>query len=170
MSTLQAWHLPHLASSADSLYITHLAKNQKLLIIANDSVNAKRMQEEVAFFSPELKCTIFPDTEILPYERTTPQKDIIAKRLKMLWQLHENILDVAIISSNTLMSRVCPKEYLYQRQFNLKIGESINLQHLTERLVASDYTMTAQVCEAGEFAKRGGIIDIIGNLGIFSLC
>lgn len=161
MSAISALYLPQLVTSADSLYMTHLAENQKLLIITNDSINAKRMLDEISFFSPILKCIIFPDTEILPYERTTPQKDIIARRLKTLWQLHENALDIVIISSSTLMTKVCPKEYLYQRQFSLKVGASINLQHLKEQLVSSDYTMTTQVYEAGEFAMRGGIIDIM---------
>lgn len=156
-----ASHLPFLMASADSLYLSHLAKNQKLLIVASDSVSAKRILDEISFFAPNLKCTIFLDTEILPYERTTPQKDIIAFRLKTLWQLHENFLDVVIISSSTLMVRLCPKEYLYQRQFSLKVGTAINLQHLKEQLVSSDYTLTTQVYESGEFAVRGGIIDIM---------
>src|SRR6185437_8474369 len=100
-----ASHLPFLMASADSLYLSHLAKNQKLLIIAGDSGNAKRILDEIGFFAPTLKCAIFPDTEILPYERTTPQKGIIAFRLKTLWQLRENRLEVVIISSSTLMVR-----------------------------------------------------------------
>ncbi|HLX54356.1 MAG TPA: hypothetical protein VKR58_10465, partial [Aquella sp.] len=156
-----ASHLPFLMASADSLYFSHLAKNQKLLIIANDSVNARRIHDEIIFFAPTVKCTIFPDTEILPYERTTPQKDIIALRLKTLSQMHNNLLDVVIISSSTLMVRLCPKEYLYGRQFSLKVGTAINLQHLKEQLVKSDYTLTTTVYEPGEFAVRGGIIDIM---------
>lgn len=156
-----AQHLPQLAASVDSFYISHLAQNQKLLIITNDSINTKRIQDEIAFFGPDLKCAIFPDNEILPYERTTAQKDIIANRLKTLWQMHENLLDIVIISSTTLMQRLCPKEYLYQRQFSLKVGASINLQRLKEQLVSSDYTLTTHIYEAGEFAVRGGIIDIM---------
>lgn len=158
---VQARHLPFIMASADSLYISHLAQKQKILIIANDSVNARRMLDEINFFAPTLKCAIFPDSEILPYERTTPQKDVIALRLKTLGQLHKNQLDVAVISSNTLMVRLCPKEFLYGRQFSLKVGASINLQHLKEQLVGSDYTLTSQVYEPGEFAQRGGVIDIM---------
>ncbi len=59
------------------------------------------------------------------------------------------------------MSRLCPKEYLYQRQLNLEVGMAINLQLLKQQLVSSDYTMTNQVYESGEFAVRGGIVDIM---------
>ncbi|MCC2624750.1 MAG: transcription-repair coupling factor [Burkholderiales bacterium] len=157
----QALYLPSLMAGTDSLYISKLSANQKTLIITNDSVNSRRIFDEIDFFAPNLKCAIFPDYEILPYERATPQKDIIALRLKTLQQLYSGILDVLIISSTTLMSRLCPKEYLQGRQFSLKVGTAINLQHLKEQLVASDYSLTTQVFEAGEFALRGGIIDIM---------
>ncbi|MCC2644575.1 MAG: transcription-repair coupling factor [Burkholderiales bacterium] len=93
-----AQHLPFLMAGADSFYISTLARDKKLFIIANDGISAKRILDEINFFSPALKCVIFPDNEILPYERTTPQKDIIANRLKTLWQLYENKLDIAIIT------------------------------------------------------------------------
>lgn len=159
MSDLSTQHLPELLVSADSLYISKLT--HKLLVIANDSINAKRLLDEIEFFNPKLNCAIFPDTEILPYERSTPQKDIIANRLKILGQMDRNELDVVIISSTILSNRLCPKEYLYQRQFSLKLGAKINLQRLKEQLVSSEYTLTTQVYEPGEFAVRGGIIDLM---------
>lgn len=147
--------------SADSLCVATAAQQNKLLVITDSVHDANRIFDEVSFFAPNITSTIFPDSEILPYERMTPQKDIIASRLKILWQLSLNQLDLVIVSASTLQVRLCPKSYLYQRQFMVEVGQLISLENLRQDLVQSNYTLTEQVYEAGEFAIRGGVVDII---------
>lgn len=147
--------------SSDSLCIANDAQRSKLLIIANNNFDANRIFDEINFFSQNLNIAIFPDTEILPYERVTPQKDIIAKRLKTLWQLSLNQIDVLIISAPTLQTRLCPKTFLYQKQFIVQVGNEMSLDNLRTQLIQSNYNLVEQVYEPSEFAIRGGIIDII---------
>jgi transcription-repair coupling factor (superfamily II helicase) len=146
--------------SADALAISKLYKSQ-LLVIANDAYTANRLLDEIQLFAPQLRVKIFPDTEILPYERISTQKDIIAERLSVLWQISHNALDIVIVQLSTLQTKICPVAYLHARVMLLKIGDKLSIERLSHQLVNSDYTHVAQVYEAGEFAIRGGIIDIM---------
>ncbi|MFN8770334.1 MAG: transcription-repair coupling factor [Neisseriaceae bacterium] len=152
-------HLP----SSDSLLIAKISETTScpLLIITNDAYNANRIFDELEFFASNKKFAIFPDTEILPYERTTPQSGIIADRLKCLWQVSIKQLDIVIIQASTLQTRICPINYLHSRLLSLKISDKLSISELRIKLVSGDYVMVDRVYEAGEFAIRGGIIDII---------
>lgn len=152
-------HLP----SADSLFIAKVSQTTKqpLLIIANDTYNANRILDELAFFIPDTEAALFPDTEVLPYEKTTPQRELIAERIKTLWQISIKQLDIVIISANSLQTRICPSIYLNSRVLLVTVGDKIALSTLKKQLIASDYVIVDKVYEAGEFAIRGGVIDII---------
>jgi transcription-repair coupling factor (superfamily II helicase) len=152
-------HLP----SSDSLAITKISTITKapLLVIANDSYNANRLYDELHFFAPKNKIAIFPDSEILPYEKITPQPDLIAKRLSTLWQIVHNQLDIVIVSANTLQTKICPPNYLTTRVLLLKIADKLSLTKLREQLVSNDYALVDRVYQNGEFAIRGGTIDIM---------
>ena len=146
--------------SADSLAISKLYKSP-LLVITNDAYSANRICNELSMFSPNLRIKVFPDTEVLPYERISPQKDIIAERLRILWEISQQSLDIVIVQSSTIQKRVCPKEYLYSRVMLLKIGDKLSISKLSSQLINSDYNHVTQVFETGEFAIRGGVIDIM---------
>jgi transcription-repair coupling factor (superfamily II helicase) len=132
-----------------------------LLIIANDAFILNRIYSELRFFRPKLRISIFQDTELLPYERINAQKDIIANRLKVLWQIMHNQVDIVLVQLSTLQTKLCPQEYLYQKLFLLKIGDKLSITELKQKLIVSDYNLVERVFEAGEFAIRGGIIDIM---------
>ncbi len=155
--------IKNLLPSSDSLCITKIQQLQQkpLLIIANDGYSVKRLFDEISFFAPNLKVAIFASNEILPYEQISPQKELIAERLRVLWQISHNQLDIVIIQANTLQSKICPKEYLLQRLFILNIGDKITIGKLKTQLIESNYFLVEQVYEAGEFAIRGSIIDIM---------
>lgn len=153
--------IQRLIPGSDAWVIADLYNKQPLLLVVNDAYTANRLVDEIQLFKPELNIAIFQDTEILPYERISTQKDIIANRLKVLWQISLKQLDVVIIQLSTLQTKLCPKEYLYSRVMLLKIGDKIATDALRHKLVNSDYTLVEQVYESGEFAIRGGIIDIM---------
>ncbi|HMT03814.1 MAG TPA: hypothetical protein PKD00_11055, partial [Burkholderiales bacterium] len=155
--------IKNLLPSSDSLCISKIHQLQKrpLLIIANDGYSVKRLFDEISFFAPNLKTAIFASNEILPYEQISPQKELIAERLRVLWQISHNQLDIVITQANTLQTKICPKEYLLQRLFILNIGDKITLGKLRTQLIESNYFLVEQVYEAGEFAIRGSIIDIM---------
>jgi transcription-repair coupling factor (superfamily II helicase) len=149
--------------SSDTLFIANICKKSQspTLVIANDGFAANRIYDELKLFAPELKVGIFADTEILPYERISPQKAIIASRIRTLWQIGLKQLDILIVQISALQVRLCPPEYCNQRVFILNVGDNLSIEDLRARLINSDYTNVAQVLESGEFSVRGGIIDIM---------
>lgn len=152
-----------LPASVDALYIAKLQASQKqpLLIISDDANGAKRLCYEIKLFAPQLRVAIFSDTETIAYDRISPPKELIAERLRVLWQISLNQLDIVIIQANTLQTCICPKEYLYQRVLLLNVGNKLSLSSLRNKLINSDYSLVEQVYEPSEFAIRGGIVDIM---------
>ncbi len=151
-----------LLKSSDSLFITNLHSkiNKNILLICNDSYNANRMYNEIKLFNQDLHVELFPNTEILAYERLAPQKDIIANRLEILSKLNSKQINILIINHTELQNKLCPPEYVNSRIFNLKTNTKLSITELKNRLINSNYTLVDTVYETGEFAVRGGIIDI----------
>jgi len=155
--------LARLPAGGDSLFIANLANKQKksFLYIANDGYQLRRIADELKFFAPDLAVGLFPDYEVLPYERQSPYSELIAERLQLLWQLQQRKLDVVLIQANTLQMLLPPLDFFNQRVLWLKKGNKINNDILREKLVAAGYQLVKQVYAVGEFAIRGSIIDIM---------
>ena len=86
-----------LLESHDSLYIANLkrqANNTTFVIIATDTNDANRLYHELSLFLPTYNINIFDDNELLPYERLSPQKSIIASRITTLWQILFKKIDI----------------------------------------------------------------------------
>jgi len=73
------------------------AKQQRVAIITADAVDAQRLQDEMAFFAPDLRCVLFPDWETLPYDSFSPHQDLISERLATLWRISQGDADVVFV-------------------------------------------------------------------------
>lgn len=149
--------------SADSLAIASLSQQhqQPLLVICNDMTTLNRMYNELQFFSSNRKIDIFPDYELLPYEKFSPYNEVIANRIKTLWKIHNNQTDIVLVAANSLQNRLAPLEYIYQSVLILEVGQSLNVSGFRSKLSDAGYACVSHVGMQGEFAVRGGIIDIM---------
>lgn len=149
--------------SSDTLFVANIYKKttKPILLIANDAYNTNRIIDELEFFANDIKVALYPDTEVLPYEKVTPQRELIAQRLRTLWQINQKQVDILVVQANTIQTRICPLTYLNGRVLLLKVGEKLSISDLRSKLINSDYSLVDKVLEGGEFAVRGGIIDII---------
>lgn len=156
-------HLARLPAGGDALFIASLASAKKLpfLYIARDGYELRRLADEINFFQPGMTVGVFPDYEVLPYERQSPYAELVAERLKILWQLQQQKLDIILIQASTLQTLLPPLEYFNQRVLWLKKTNRIDGAILREKLVAAGYQHVKQVFAEGEFAIRGSIIDIM---------
>lgn len=152
----------YLPPSSDSLYISEFYKynNKKILLITNDAYNLNRIKNEIRTFDDNVKIAIFPDLEILPYEKASPQNNIIAERLETLWKLSNNKVDILIVQSQTILQYLCPKEYLLKSVFIIQVNDVLHLELLKNQLIGANYSFVDNVYEKGEFAIKGSIIDI----------
>ncbi|WP_425262470.1 transcription-repair coupling factor [Neisseria meningitidis] len=101
-----------------------------------------------------------PDWETLPYERFSPHQDLVSERLSALWQIKSGAADVLFVPVATAMQKLPPVPFLAGRTFWLKTGQTLDIGRLKTDLVDAGYNHVSHVVAAGEFAVRGGIVDL----------
>lgn len=102
----------------------------------------------------------FPDWETLPYEHFSPHQELVSERLSTLWQLKNGLVDVLLLPLATAMQKIAPPSFLLGHTFWLKTGQELNIEALKHSLVEAGYNHVSHVVATGEFAMRGGILDI----------
>ena len=146
--------------SADSLVLSEYAKSSRLLILTQTAQDAARLADEIAWFDPSLSVRLFPDWETLPYDPLSPHPDLVSERLSALWLASQGKVDVLVSPAATAAQHLCPPAYLNAHAFLLKEKDRLDADKLRSRLAQAGYHAVNQVLSPGEFAVRGGIIDI----------
>jgi transcription-repair coupling factor (superfamily II helicase) len=161
--------LPRPTGSADALLLAQLGlreKSQKKLtaIVTANAVDAQRLLDEMAFFAPDLRCVLFPDWETLPYDTFSPHQDLISERLATLWRISqrdkETGADVVIVPATTALYRLAPPSFLAGYTFEFKVRQKLDEAKLKAQLTLAGYSHVTQVVSPGEYAVRGGLIDL----------
>jgi transcription-repair coupling factor (superfamily II helicase) len=151
----------NLLGSSASLLISQMAQQTPLMVITPDSLTAQRLLEEVQFYAPtSLPILSFPDWETLPYDRFSPHQDIISTRLATLYHLPTLTNGVLILPMTTLIYRVTPQEYVRAHSLFIEVGQVLPPEKWRQRLEYGGYRCVSQVLAPGEFAIRGGLIDL----------
>ncbi|MGH8847344.1 MAG: transcription-repair coupling factor, partial [Polaromonas sp.] len=161
--------LPQPAGSADALLLARLGSREKAAgkltaIITSDAATAQRLMDEIAFFAPALRCALFPDWETLPYDTFSPHQDLISERLATLWRISqrdkETGADVVIVPATTALYRLAPPSFLAGYTFQFKVKQKLDEARLKAQLTLAGYSHVTQVVSPGEYAVRGGLIDL----------
>ena len=146
--------------SADAWLLARLADRAPWLILTETAAEAARLCEEIAWFAPGRAVALFPDWETLPYDPLSPHPDLVSDRLAALWRAHEGALDVLVAPAATAMQRLAPTAFLAAHAFLFKAGDRLDGEALRARLSDAGYSHVSQVLSPGEFAVRGGLIDL----------
>ena len=157
--------LPRPAGSADALLLAQLATREKaqkrvVAIVTADAADARRLIDEMEFFAPELRCALFPDWETLPYDTFSPHQDLISERLATLWRISQGEADVVLVPATTALYRVAPPSFLAGYTFHFKAKQKLDEAKLRAQLTLAGYSHVSQVVSHGEYAVRGGLIDL----------
>ncbi|HEY8905872.1 MAG TPA: CarD family transcriptional regulator, partial [Rhodoferax sp.] len=161
--------LPRPTGSADALLLAQLALRDKAAgkvtaIVTADAPDAQRLIDEMAFFAPELRCVLFPDWETLPFDTFSPPQDLISERLATLWRISQHDkdtgADVVIVPATTALYRLAPPSFLAGTTFHFKVKQKLNESKLKAQLTLAGYSHVTQVVSPGEYAVRGGLIDL----------
>ena len=162
--------VPRPAGSGDALLLAHFAQSRKALgqltaILTADPADAQRLMDEMAFFVPDLRCAIFPDWETLPYDTFSPHQDLISERLATLWRMQQGVkaetgVDVVLLPAATALTRLAPPSFLAAYTFHFKQKQKLNEAALKSQLTLAGYNHVSQVVSPGEYAVRGGLIDL----------
>ena len=157
----QKSHWPALSRGSLPLVLAqNLPKKTLKVVLTPDTETALRLQTAWQFFRPADTAVFLPDWETLPYERFSPHQDLVSERLATLWQVKNGIADILFVPVATAMQHLAPVTFLTGRTFWLKTGQTLDIDALRENLVSAGYAAVSNVVAAGEFAVRGGIVDL----------
>jgi transcription-repair coupling factor (superfamily II helicase) len=161
--------LPRPPGSADALLLAQLGAREKaagrpMTVVTADANDAQRLLEEIPFFAPGLRCALFPDWETLPYDTFSPHQDLISERLATLWRISQRDkdtgADVIIVPATTALYRLAPPSFLAGYTFHFKVKQKLDEAKLKAQLTLAGYSHVSQVVSPGEYAVRGGLIDL----------
>ncbi len=149
---------------ADALLIArYLAgdASRSLLHVARDDARMARMAAVVRYHAPDVRVLEFPAWDCLPYDRVGPNAQIVARRLEGLTALANGFVGGLVVTTvNALAQRVPPPSALADASFTAEVGDTLDREALTAFLERNGYHHTSTVREPGEYAVRGGIIDV----------
>ncbi|MEO0399141.1 MAG: transcription-repair coupling factor [Pseudomonadota bacterium] len=153
---------------ADALAIADAARTRGGLVVylARDAGGAAAMADALQFFAPDIPQLAYPAWDCLPYDRASPSAAVSSQRMAALAVLLKRAADgdekplILISSVNAASQRTPPRAVVEGAAFSARPGESVDMDALTAYLAANGYARASTVREAGEFAVRGGLIDI----------
>jgi len=167
------FHQPLAIGSADALLLARYAQSQiqagrPVAIMSAEPGDTQRLEAELKVFAPELRVAVFPDWETLPYDTFSPHQDLISERLATLWLLlqaqgklaTEREIDVVLMPATTALTRLAPPSFLAATTFNFKQKQKLDEAGLKRQLTLGGYAHVSQVVSPGEYAVRGGLIDL----------
>jgi len=162
------WTVAGLPEGADALVLSEIARTtggQDILHVARDGQRLERLQDGLRFFAPEREVLVFPAWDCLPYDRLSPHPDIVAERLETLVKLAAprkagSPGRVILASVGAVLQRVPPRSLYAEAANVLRKGQTIDVASLTKFLGENGYGRSDTVMEPGEFAVRGGLVDL----------
>ena len=140
------------------------AAKRPLVFVARDGARIPQLAQALAYAAPGVPVLELPAWDCLPYDRVSPGSDAAARRLDSLAALialaerpHRAIV---LMSANALLQRIPPREVIAAQSLTLKPGNQIAMEALIRRLETSGFERTGTVRDVGEYAVRGGILDL----------
>jgi transcription-repair coupling factor (superfamily II helicase) len=149
----------------DALVMADIVKARKGLsvFVARDAGRLSAFSDAFAFFAQGVEVLTFPAWDCLPYDRIGPSAGIAAQRMATLARLAEG-LDakprLLITTAPALLQRVPPKAVVQRATYSARTGNMVDIAEVEAYFAINGYSRASTVSERGEFAIRGGVIDV----------
>ena len=136
--------------------------NGPVLHILRDDARLAAMKSALKFFAPDVPVLVFPAWDCLPYDRISPNADVSANRMATLAILAEGFERPSIVLTtlNAATQKIPPRAVVSQSSFTAEVGKQLNVDKLRGYLVRMGFSQAPTVTEPGDYAIRGGLIDI----------
>ena len=141
---------------------------QDIIFIAKNDLEMELIDKQLKFFQPNLEQDFeilhFNAWDCLPYDRSSPKSIIANNRIKTLYKIanrNNNKKIILITSINAITQKIIDQEIISKNGLFLKIGSKITVDQVVEFLINNGYTRNDCANNIGEFAVRGGIVDIV---------
>jgi transcription-repair coupling factor (superfamily II helicase) len=149
----------------DALVMADIVKARKGLsvFVARDGARLSAFVEAFRFFAPQVEILSFPAWDCLPYDRVGPSAGIAAQRMTTLSRLAAGLDDKPKLLATAvpaLVQRVPPQTAIKRASWSAHVGNSVEIGDLESYFAVNGYARASTVSERGEFAIRGGVIDV----------
>ena len=158
-----------LAHALEGLDAVHLARRLKrggvasLMHIARDGTRLALIERMVRFVAPELEIVTIPAWDCLPYDRISPNGAVMAERLRALARLAAGPgrgPRLVLTTANAVVQKVPAPALVRAAHLKVAAGQRVERDTLIGYLERNGYHRTSAVVEAGDYAVRGGLVDI----------
>ena len=134
------------------------------VFVARDGARASAFIDALRFFAPEVEVIHFPSWDCLPYDRMGPSAGVAARRMTTLARLaapdQPKGPSLLVTQAPALLQRVPPRAVVRRAGYSARTGQDVNVADLERYFAVNGYQRASTVSERGEFAIRGGVIDV----------
>ncbi|MFR3497417.1 MAG: transcription-repair coupling factor [Paraclostridium bifermentans] len=132
---------------------------KQILYVANTDLEAKKVYEDLCFYMKD-KVDYLSSQDIYFYHLDAKDRNEEAKKLKVLLKMISRENTIIVTSAEAILRKYIPKDILKGNIFTYKIGDVVDLDELSKKLVSLGYERVSKIEGFGQFSVRGGIIDI----------
>ncbi|MGE3149162.1 MAG: transcription-repair coupling factor [Pseudorhodoplanes sp.] len=165
--------LANVADGAEGLVLADLARAISsgarppaisLVVVCRDGGRMAALARGISFFAPQIEVLEFPAWDCLPYDRVSPHAAVLAQRMTTLSRLASTQARerpaVLITTVNAILQRVPARDFIAGQSLSAAPGNVIGLEKVAQWLELHGYTRASTVREPGDYAVRGGILDL----------
>ena len=167
----QITSIHNVASAAAPLVLAALSQHHRQLVfVAGDDARLAEIEAGLGFVLPAAEILHLPAWDCLPYDRAPPNAALVSQRLACFTalaneQAADGSLRILLTTVNSWMQRTPPKSYFQNASLSLRAGDQTSPARIAEFLEANGFLRSGTVREYGEYAIRGGIMDIFAEAG-----
>jgi transcription-repair coupling factor (superfamily II helicase) len=165
--------LAGVADGAEGLILADLARAVaarrdapavSLAVVSRDASRLAMLSRALAFFAPDIEVLEFPAWDCLPYDRSSPHASVVAARMMTLARLARvkgrERPSILLTTVNAVLQRVPPRELIARQALSAAPGNVLPMAGITQWLDLNGFSRASTVREPGEYAVRGGIVDL----------
>ncbi|NTF41963.1 transcription-repair coupling factor [Rhizobium rhizogenes] len=155
----------HVPAGMEPFLLAELARaGQPVAYVMSDGQHMADVEQMLGFIAPEIPVLSLPAWDCLPYDRVSPSSDTSARRLAALSGLiayhRKPHAAIVLVTVNAMLQKVAPQDIIESLAFSARPGNQVRMDDIASRLERNGFDRVATVREVGEFAVRGGILDV----------
>ncbi|WP_313058940.1 transcription-repair coupling factor [Agrobacterium cavarae] len=152
-------------SGVEALLLADMARGgTSVAYVVSDGHRVADLEQILGFVAPDIPVLTLPAWDCLPYDRVSPSADTSARRLAALSGLIQHQKKphpaIVLVTVNAMLQKMAPRDVIESLAFSAKPGNQIRMEEIAARLERNGFDRVATVREVGEFAVRGGILDV----------
>ncbi|MDN5332513.1 MAG: hypothetical protein PWP45_1738 [Tepidanaerobacteraceae bacterium] len=134
--------------------------SKPMLVVTADSLDARKLTDDLVYFIGSENVAMFPASSVIPYETAAKSPEFTARRLKVMEMLLAGKNPVVVAPLQALTNKMMPPEIVKEFTIRIEVGETVPLEEVALKLSLMGYERVDIVEGPGQYAVRGGIVDV----------